>query len=251
MKEFLIFSLYGPFASWGDIAVGESRPSFMQPTKSAIIGLIASALGIKRHEEERLESLSSSLGFAVCMNSPGTLLRDYHTVQVPSSSKIKYYTRKDELEVGSLNTILSSRDYRMDAYYVICVWIKNIAREFSLSTIEEHLKNPVFTLYLGRKSCVLSFPLFPKIIMSENLRSAFENFICPGDVLLNRIVENQKIKSYYWETEPLLSSGFENIEIHEVIRRDIPLSKKRWQFEERTESYCSVSTDMKEEVDVS
>ena len=50
MPEYLVFQLYGPFMSWGDIAVGEMRPSAMMPAKSAILGLLAAAVGIKRPE---------------------------------------------------------------------------------------------------------------------------------------------------------------------------------------------------------
>jgi CRISPR system Cascade subunit CasD len=38
MRDYLLFRLYGPLAAWGDIAVGEYRPSFAHPSKSAIIG---------------------------------------------------------------------------------------------------------------------------------------------------------------------------------------------------------------------
>ena len=37
--------------SWGDIAVGEVRPSAVHPSKSAILGLIAAAIGLKRPGE--------------------------------------------------------------------------------------------------------------------------------------------------------------------------------------------------------
>ena len=36
MRAYLVFQLYGPLASWGDIAVGETRPSTPIPSKSAI-----------------------------------------------------------------------------------------------------------------------------------------------------------------------------------------------------------------------
>ena len=59
MQEFLIFRLYGSMASWGDIAVGEFRPTFDHPSKSAVIGLIAAAMGIRRDEEERQRELAA------------------------------------------------------------------------------------------------------------------------------------------------------------------------------------------------
>ena len=42
--EALIFQLYGPLASWGAPAVGETRPSSDHPGRAALLGLLASAL---------------------------------------------------------------------------------------------------------------------------------------------------------------------------------------------------------------
>ena len=67
MLDFLIFQLYGQMASWGEIAVGEYRPSRDYPSKSAIIGLVAAALGITRDDEDRQLALSEALGFGVCV----------------------------------------------------------------------------------------------------------------------------------------------------------------------------------------
>jgi len=89
MKNYLLFRLYGPLVSWGDIAVGVNRPSYDHPSKSAIMGLIAAALGIRRDEEEKHRELSELYNFAVAVYSSGTFLRDYHTVQIPSVSAIK------------------------------------------------------------------------------------------------------------------------------------------------------------------
>ena len=128
MKEYLIFRIYGMMASWGDIAVGEFRPSFDHPSKSAVMGMVAAALGIRRDEEERLRELATGYDMAVRIDVPGILLRDYHTAQVPSSGKgrkkLVFSTRKAELSVpkDELNTILSSRDYRCDAVYSVCLW---------------------------------------------------------------------------------------------------------------------------------
>ena len=59
MHEYLLFRLYGSMASWGDIAVGEFRPTFDHPSKSAVMGLIAAAMGIRRDEEERQRELAA------------------------------------------------------------------------------------------------------------------------------------------------------------------------------------------------
>jgi len=55
VRDYLVFQLYGPLASWGDIAVGETRPSALTPSRSAILGLLAAALGLKRPDTAKSE----------------------------------------------------------------------------------------------------------------------------------------------------------------------------------------------------
>jgi len=129
MTEYLVFQLYGPLAAWGDIAVGEIRPSVIRPTKSAVLGIVASALGLRRDQEDEQRKLAVGYGFAVRVDQPGEPLTDYHTIQVPPSSEVRnrgMYTRKDELAVDKdkLETILSTREYRMDFISTVVLWAK-------------------------------------------------------------------------------------------------------------------------------
>ena len=223
MRDYLMFRLYGPLASWGDIAVGEYRPSFAHPSKSAIIGLLAAALGIRRNEEERLQRLAESCFFAVRVDEMGILLRDYHTTQVPSAKKgVTHYTRKSELATEELNTILSSRDYRCDAVYTVAISLSDDAPH-SARELTAALQNPVFTLYLGRKSCPLALPLQPQIINSATLREAFESASFGNDLVSMIAVKGTQV---YWEDDT--ASGLDGLQV--IIRRDKLRSRKRWQI---------------------
>ena len=229
MAEYLIFRLYGPLAAWGDIAVGEYRPSFAHPSKSAIIGLLAAALGIRREEEERQKSLAESCSFAVRVDAMGILLRDYHTSQVPSARKgVIHYTRRSELAAEDLNTILSSRDYRCDAAYTVALSLIDGA-PYTVQGLVSALQKPVFTLYLGRKSCPLALPLQPTIVNAATLREALDS-VAYDDEFSDIIAIGPAM--VFWEDDE--ESGFER---HQVItRRDAPGSRNRWQFGERREN---------------
>src|SRR5574343_917945 len=98
MKDYLIFQLYGPLASWGEIAVGEVRPSAAYPSRSALLGLLAAALGVERGEGAALAALAEAYRFGVKLHWEGQVLRDYHTVQRgPALRKHTYRTRRQEL----------------------------------------------------------------------------------------------------------------------------------------------------------
>jgi len=247
MREFLVIRLYGPMASWGDIAVGEQRLTHGHPTKSAIVGLLAAALGIRRDEEERHIALVNGYSMAVRVDSQGALLRDYHTVQVPPPDRgRRYYTRREEMSVAKheLNTILSQRDYRVDAHYTVALYGDGVM-PYAFETLVQALKRPRYTLYLGRKSCPLAFPLTPQIIKAENLKQVFDQ--APVDNELYTQVSfstssADKHTSYYWEGLTQEETGFptENSAYMQHERRDQVVSRRRWQFVSRKEHQMTI-----------
>lgn len=251
MSDYLLFQLYGPMASWGDIAVGEARITVNHPGRSALIGLLASALGIRREDEENQRLLTEGYRFAVRVLSAGSFLRDYHTAQVAGRADLKrypVYTRRDELapSKSELNTILSSRDYRCDAYYQIAVELVVDTVPWRLAELAEALNRPCFPLYLGRKSCPPALPVQAQVLRAGNLGQAFAKarFVDP-DQLIGGLVSwrtgsllSQTSSSLYWEEG--MDAG---IAVRETFtRRDQPRSRKRWQFDERAEHHAVLST---------
>ncbi|MBF0559811.1 MAG: type I-E CRISPR-associated protein Cas5/CasD [Nitrospirae bacterium] len=242
MHDYLIFRIYGPMAAWGDIAVGEYRPSFAHPSKSAIIGLLAAALGIRRDEQAKQKALAETCSFAVRVDAMGTLLRDYHTTQVPSAKRgVTHYTRRSELAVDDLNTILSTRDYRCDAAYTVAVEIHK-GSPYTAQELANALTKPIFTLYLGRKSCPLALPLNPQVKSAATLKEVFESVTFSSDELPGVIKPGpDSFSMIYWEEGQ--ESGLDEEQI--ITRRDAPLNRIRWQFAERREHYCSLKKEDK------
>jgi len=236
MTDYLVFRLYGPMAAWGDIAVGEYRPSFSHPSKSAVIGLLAAALGIHRDEEERQKDLADSCSYAIRVDAMGSLLRDYHTVQVPSSgtgrNRRVYCTRRAELAETGLNTILSSRDYRCDAAYTVAISFSSGAT-YTAQQVSSALNRPVFVLYLGRKSCPLALPLYPRVVNAATIKEVFAKVTAADE--LSSLVQGEAYV-VYWESE---DGGYEREQV--ITRRDMPRSRARWQFSERKENLAIVN----------
>lgn len=240
MTEYLVFRLYAPLASWGEAAVGESRPTATYPGRSAIIGLLGAALGVHRDDDEGQRRLRDSVGIAIKQRSPGSLMRDYHTVQVPASqSKVTYRTRRDELNAPRkvINTILSSRDYRCDGLWTVAVWLTPEA-ELTLGDLEQALKTPHFTLYLGRKACPPAAPLAPRREIFSQLRDALDVEF-PPLCGRNQNEERRALRLpgnalYAWEggADSLDGNG-QGVESSEVW--DVPLNRRRWQFGPRAE----------------
>ena len=249
MAQYLLFQLYAPLAAWGEVAVGELRPSATRPSRSALIGMLAAALGVRRDDEARQDELTMGYRFAVREMAQGTLLRDYHTVQVPSHAALKgspAYTRRDELGV-TVKAILSSRDYRCDGYWQVAVEATSDSPPYALDELVKSLCQPGFNLYLGRKACPTALPLQPMIVEAESLRAAFEqaDFIGPesfvrelGPATRLRALERAG-GALYWEEG--MVPGITARQTY--TRRDHPRTRFRWQFDERQEHHGTLPTE--------
>ena len=124
----LLLRLAAPLQSWGVDAKFDRRGTERTPSKSAVIGLVAAALG--RCRNESTEDIQS-LRFGVRVDQEGTLLRDYHTAK---SDKSAYVTH---------------RYYLADAIFLVGLE----GCEDLLAEIEHALRYPAFPLFLGRRSC--------------------------------------------------------------------------------------------------
>ncbi len=268
IMDYFLFRLYGPLASWGEIAVGESRHTAGYPSKSALIGLLAAALGIRRDEEQKQQALAEGYQFAVKVLSTGRLLRDYHTTQVPDSTgSVHYRTRRDELIIGKsrLGTILSSREYRSDAFSLVAVKPLEAA-PYTLAKLAEHLLEPRFHLYLGRKSCPLAAPLNPCIKTGNSFGQVLDEYsfgaLYLSDFTMKEVEKelsgginnspmfdkSQSVSLFSKEDKRRLSAGREPVRYYwegedadlkpqqVLTRHDQPLSRSRWQFVQRREN---------------
>lgn len=245
MSVFIVFRLYGPLAAWGDIAVGEARPTTMHPSKSAVLGLLAAALGIRRHEDERHRALRDGYAFAVRVDAVGVPLRDFHTSQEPRRvTRLAHLrTRRDELsDRDNRYTNLSARDYRCDTLSTVCLCQRGQGEYQGLrpQAVVAALARPRLPLYLGRKSCPLALPLAARVIEVETMEEALVAFdegeqgTGSGD-LLDRlgVLRLPAAADHYWEEGvPTRLSA-----LHSVPRYDQPISRTRRQFASRTEHY--------------
>ncbi|MBF0162471.1 MAG: type I-E CRISPR-associated protein Cas5/CasD [Magnetococcales bacterium] len=243
MSEYLLFRLYGAMAAWGGIAVGEERPSETHPGRSAILGLLAAALGIGRDEEERQADLNRGYLVAVRVDAAGVLLRDYHTAQAPGVAEMKKRpnrTRRDQLLAPELNTVLTYRSYYTDALYTVAITAQADAPH-KLGALAKALDRPRWPLYLGRKSCPLALPLSPQVVEAASLADAMVLLPNLEQILLVNLHRHGEMRDWWnLEEEPSLywDSGMEEKGLEglmSVVRRDQPLHRCRWQFADRSE----------------
>jgi len=239
MTSFLLITLYAPLASWGDITVGERRTSWERPSRSAILGLVAGALGLTRDDQAAHDALDSGYGVAVRVDARGRLAIDYHTAQSLPEAEIRGArpaTRREMIRHGKeqhrLETILSVREYRADAAYTVAIWAREGAR-WPLSTLCAALKAPQFVPYAGRKANALAWPMQPAIVEADTLAAALTGrpALDGGPMLEALRPPPAGPKSVSCDDDFAIERGLVGERIER--RRDAQAQRTRWQFAER------------------
>ncbi|MGH1977558.1 MULTISPECIES: type I-E CRISPR-associated protein Cas5/CasD [Rothia] len=137
----LLLKFKAPLQAWGAESRFKVRHTNNEPTKSGVIGLLSAALG--RDRQEPVDDLAQ-LEFAVRVDHPGQLTRDYHTA--------RNWFGKDK------NSQLSTRYYLADAVFLVALASPQKAL---LEELEAALRRPVYPLYLGRRAC----PANPDLVL--------------------------------------------------------------------------------------
>lgn len=234
MTAFLLATLYAPLASWGDIAVGEVRDSWEYPSRSAILGLLAGALGVEREEQARHDSLDQGLGIAVRADAIGSAMVDYHTVQTVAAKHLKRHppaTRRALLAAAPPETMVTRRTLRCDASYTVALWTTP-ASSVRLDELVQALRAPCFTPYAGRKANAFALPFNPQVVEASSLAAALRKRSAPDG--LGRQVHDRTgtpVRVVHDACDGF-ASGLDTKQ--QVQRRDTSPHRGRWQFAERT-----------------
>ena len=243
--HFLLFTLYAPMGSFGEIAVGERRMSWARPGRSAILGLVAAAQGIERADEAAHLRLEAGLHCAIRTDAPGRPLIDYHTAQTPKARRGRTFaTRREELESDALNTVLSTREWRTDAFFTVALWPRP-GQIVDLDEIAGCLRRPSFVLYLGRKSAPLGLPLNPAIVEAATFVDALDARQ-PSDEERNILRRSDTNGMAHGAIACDHDAPGAPHEGSVERRRDSIASRTRWQFSERLERVVSPGSARRE-----
>ncbi|MGJ8631448.1 MAG: type I-E CRISPR-associated protein Cas5/CasD [Glaciecola sp.] len=146
-------------------------------TRSAIVGLLAAALGITRTDQQALYELSEQITIAVQVNQAGEKMMDYHTVQ-------NFRSPEGKIQKGTKPTY---REYWCDSEHTFAI----SAESSLISQLEEAVKAPKFSLYQGRKCCPLTRPLFDGVVNESNPAIALKKLASKGQIFSDVEGENQ------------------------------------------------------------
>jgi CRISPR system Cascade subunit CasD len=161
--RYLLLWLQAPLQSWGHDSKFGRRDTLNFPTRSGVMGLLCCALGAGGEQKELLAEFlplkQTVISFVRCKNEQKIarepLLRDFHMVGSGYDDKDPWQTllipkTADGKKAVGGGTKITYRYYLQDAYFAVVLEIPSEKSEM----IANALQQPVWDLYLGRKSCV-------------------------------------------------------------------------------------------------
>lgn len=177
----LLLRLSGPLQSWGSSSRFEVRHTGTEPTKSAIIGLLASAQGRLRGDE--IEDLLH-LHFGVRIDQPGRLVNDMqtaeqkhqitnnHVVKIEVSEEEGSFKCKKKTRRHKSDRLVTHRYYLSDAKFLVALG----ADSALLEGLDQALRHPRWSLYLGRRACPPDYPVSLGLVQEEHVDQALRTY---------------------------------------------------------------------------
>lgn len=169
-----VLRLKGPMQSWGTSAQFSQRTTGAFPSKSAVAGLVCAALGLPRGSRAEREfliefrKLRMAAAAAVCGEKlKSSRLVDFHTVlgTTTADGKVK-------------ESHMTYRHYLTDAEFFVFL----SGPQDLVAKIGAALEDPVWGVWLGRKSCIPSAKVFAGFC--EDQEAGLREFFPYGGFLL-------------------------------------------------------------------
>jgi len=186
-NRFLALRLEGPLQSWGFDSQYNRRNTGLMPTKSAIAGMCCAALGYTRGGDNEGTFLSMfnkirMTAIAIPRNGlkkvfPVRRVQDYHTVQNTRTANGK---NKD--------CHITHRQYLTDAAFGILL----VGDATHLVEIATALADPIWGIWLGRKSCIPSAPVLAGL--KDNHEDALHLLI--GEKPLEAFTRQEEVENF-------------------------------------------------------
>ena len=148
------------FSADDAITLRKTYTTSLYPTSKAINGLICSALGYDRNDS-RSEELFKQLSFKYDIISNPIVLTDFQTIK-PLKSQAFYMNKQNKnnrfttVSGGQRDgQLIKNIQYLQDAEFNVYIGSNS---EDLLLKIYEAIQNPVYSLFIGKRSCVPNKP---------------------------------------------------------------------------------------------
>ena len=185
----LIINLEAPLMAFGGETIdnlGVIRPF---PAMSMLTGMFANALGWRRVERQRHQDLQDRTVFAARIDrepAGGVRMTDFQTAQLAANDQGWTTRGRPEGRAGGTNTYLAPhlryRDYYADMRVTLALRLEPSEDAPTLDELAGALQEPVRPLFIGRKPCLPSEPLYGGFAEGDTALEALLSVAPEGDV---------------------------------------------------------------------
>ena len=175
----LILNLEAPLMAFGGETIdnlGVIRPF---PATSMLTGLFANALGWRRVERERHQALQDRIVFAARIDrepAGNVRMTDFQTARLGANDRGWTTRGRPEGRAGGANAYsaphLRYRDYYTDMRVTVALRLEPAEDAPTLDVLGEALQEPRRPLFIGRKPCLPSAPLFGGFVAGDTALAA-------------------------------------------------------------------------------
>jgi CRISPR system Cascade subunit CasD len=190
---YLTLLLDSPLQSWGFASRFQRRTTGLHPAKSGVIGLICAAMGLAKGSPEEREMLPelaklNMTSVALPRNDVRRLV-DFHTTGGGYDKKTQPQSIPRKASGGPCdNPTVSRRQYLNDARFgVILAGNRSVLERAAAA-----LQDPIWGVWLGRKSCIPTEPIFRGIF--EMRAEAERNLI--GDASIDQFTRLEEVANF-------------------------------------------------------
>lgn len=167
--KFLALYLRAPSQSWGASSKFGDRGTLDAPTRSGLLGLLAAACGVDKNDAVRDREWlvrAAKLSMTVLAFRRGDRMTDYHTVGARYDKDNPWQKRMIPTTADGKprGTDITHRDYLADSIFGVVF----SGDEALLEEMGAGLADPVWGVWLGRKSCIPTEPIFVGVFDSES-----------------------------------------------------------------------------------
>ena len=160
----LILRLEAPLMAFGGETIDNYGVIRRFPSASMLTGLLANALGWRRTQAQDHQELQDRLVFAARIDrepAGGLSIQDFQTAAINNTEQ--GWTTRGHPEGrggGTYQNHLRYRDYFADMRVTVALRLDPVDLTPTLDDLAESLQHPARPLFIGRKPCLPSEPLF-------------------------------------------------------------------------------------------
>jgi CRISPR system Cascade subunit CasD len=180
----LAFYIDAPMLSWGASSKYQFRETEAFPTKSAIVGILAAAIGVDKHSDDEADQLTplSALRLIVARVPKRSRGRDLDSVRLTDFHTIgggydKAASLREKMSIprkasgAPFGTVITRRTYLTETTFVAILE----GGSDQLETVKAALENPLWGIWFGRKTCLPATPLTPTL--GDTVDCAFQSLL--------------------------------------------------------------------------